>query len=63
MRKKITNFWDRRQGHILQIVLGAIFLLFIFIMIGVYIVAKRANPVILDEKGRPMQTQQQSNGY
>lgn len=63
MKAKIINFWTERQGHILQIVLGAIFILFILIMIGVYIVAKRANPVLLDEKGQPKYSRNGSSGY
>lgn len=58
MKTAITDFWNRRQGHILQIVLGGIMLLFIAIMIGVYLIAKQANPVILDEKGKPKYQQQ-----
>ena len=61
MKAKIVGFWTEKQGHILQIVLGAIFVLFIAIMIGVYVIAKRANPILLDEKGQPKTTQQ--SGY
>ncbi|MBK7704621.1 MAG: hypothetical protein IPN69_15010 [Acidobacteria bacterium] len=57
MKAKIVSFWSERQGHILQIVLAAIFILFIAIMIGVYVIAKRANPILLDEKGQPKYTQ------
>ncbi len=31
--------------------LGAIFILFIGIMVGVYVIARNTNPVILDEYG------------
>lgn len=33
--------------------LAAVILLFIGILVYVYVEAKKANPVILDEKGRP----------
>ncbi len=59
MKTAITDFWNKRQGHILQIVLGGIMLLFIAILIGVYLIAKQANPVILDEKGNPKYQQSQ----
>lgn len=36
--------------------LASIFVLFIGIMIYVYIEAKKANPIVLDEHGRPRQT-------
>ncbi len=52
--KAIISVWNENQGRILQFVLGGIFILFIIIMIGVYLIAKQANPIILDEKGRPM---------
>lgn len=42
--------------------LASIFVLFIGIMVYVYIEAKRANPVVLDEHGRPRQTRYRA-GY
>lgn len=50
----IKTFWAEKQGKILQFTLAGIMVLFIFIMIGVYIIARQANPIILDEKGRPL---------
>ncbi|QQS47808.1 MAG: hypothetical protein IPM66_03900 [Acidobacteriota bacterium] len=44
----------RSNGRFLQLVLGLIFLLFIGILVALYFVAKKTNPVILDESGRPM---------
>lgn len=38
--------------------LGFVFLLFIGILVYVYIEAKKANPIILDENGRPRNTAQ-----
>lgn len=63
MKKKIVNFWHEKQGTILQITLGAIMALFIGIMIAVYLIAKQADPVILDEKGRPLHSQSVPHGY
>ena len=57
MKQAIFNFWNQKQGTILQIVLGAIMVLFICIMIAVYLIAKQANPIILDEKGKPLHSQ------
>ncbi len=63
MRKAIVDFWSEKQGVILRIMLSAIMVLFIGILIAVYFVAKQANPVFLDEKGKPVQTQTESPGY
>jgi hypothetical protein len=57
--KTIAKFFSEHQGRLLQLTLAGIMLLFIGIMIGVYIIAKRANPIILDEKGQPKFQQQQ----
>lgn len=51
--KKMSSKLGEKQGTILQIVLGGIMLLFIAIMIGVYLIAREANPIMLDEQGRP----------
>lgn len=61
MLSKLIEFWSHRQGHFLQIVLVGIFVLFIAIMIGVYVIARQANPVLLDEKGQPKTTQKNGN--
>lgn len=57
MKKAILNFWSARQDKIVQIALAAIMLLFFSIMIGVYVIARRANPILLDEKGKPRPSQ------
>jgi hypothetical protein len=41
---------------------AVIMLLFIGIMVAVYVISKRANPVILDERGKPLTTQR-AGGY
>jgi hypothetical protein len=51
--KKLTRKLGEKQGTILQIVLGGIMVMFIAIMIGVYLIAREANPIMLDEQGRP----------
>lgn len=63
MKKAIADFFGKHQGRILQIMLGAIMVLFIGILIATYIVSKRANPVFLDEKGRPVETQSETRSY
>ncbi|MGE0885900.1 MAG: hypothetical protein AB7P14_20375 [Blastocatellales bacterium] len=57
MMKRITGYLSRNQGKILTALLGLIFVIFIGILVTAYIVAKRANPVILDESGKPMNSQ------
>jgi hypothetical protein len=54
MRKRFFNYLSQKQGTILIAVLGLVFALFIGIMVTAYLVAKRANPVILDESGKPI---------
>lgn len=61
--KAIANYFTAKQGAILQLILWGIMVLFIAIMIGVYIIAKRANPIFLDEKGRPMQSEGSTHNY
>lgn len=48
---------NKKHGRIWQMLFGAIMLLFICIMIAVYLIAKKANPIILDEKGNPKYSQ------
>ena len=61
MKQTTANFKQRKA--ILPYVLGGIFLLFIVIMIGVYLIAKQANPIMLDEKGKPIETPKSSQSY
>jgi len=39
----------------LTVVLGAVFVFFCGILIFVFVATKRANPVMLDEHGRPLE--------
>ena len=57
MLRRITNYLARKQGTILTLLLSFIFLLFIGILVTTYIVSKRANPILLDETGRPIPSQ------
>lgn len=61
--KTISEFFKAKQGTLLQIALGGIMVLFIAIMVMVYFIAKQANPIFLDEKGRPIQSQSSSHQY
>lgn len=47
----------KKKAGFFPILLGGIMVLFIAIMITVYLIAKQANPIFLDEKGNPVQTQ------
>lgn len=57
MRKRIVNYLSLKQGKILTFLLGLVFVLFIGILVTTYIIAKRANPILLDETGRPVNAQ------
>ena len=63
MRKKMADFYDRHPGAVWQLIMGGIMVLFICIMIAVYLIARQADPIILDEKGRPLHTQRDPHGY
>jgi len=53
----------RRRVAPLTVVLGVVFVFFCAVLVYVYAAAKRANPVMLDEQGRPLgQTSQPSSG-
>jgi hypothetical protein len=49
----------RKKPAALAYFLGAVFVLFIAILIFCYVVTKRANPVFLDEHGKPAATSSQ----
>ena len=57
MRKRIGNYLARQQGKILTFLLGLVFMIFIGILVMAYVVSKRANPVMLDETGKPLNSQ------
>jgi hypothetical protein len=37
-----------------KVFLGLVFALFLGMLVGVYVIAKRSNPVMLDERGEPV---------
>ncbi|MDX2043325.1 MAG: hypothetical protein SF097_19065 [Acidobacteriota bacterium] len=57
MTKRIGKYLARQQGKILVFLLGLVVVIFIGILVSAYIIAKRANPIILDETGKPMNAQ------
>jgi len=61
--KALKAFFGEHQGTLLRLTLAATMVLFIGILIVVYFLAKQANPVFLDEKGQPVQSQSGSRGY
>ncbi len=52
----IANNPARKKPAPLVYFLGFVFVLFIAILVFCYIVTKRANPVMLDEHGKPVST-------
>lgn len=57
MKNKISAYFAKHQGVILNYMLAGICVLFISILIVVYFVSKQANPVFLDETGKPIRSQ------
>ena len=52
--RRQPNSRARRQSSVLLIALALVAALFIGILVMVYVVSKRANPVLLDEIGKPV---------
>ncbi len=57
MKKRLSAFFAEQQGTILKFALTGIIALFLTILVVVYFVAKEANPIMLDESGKPIQSQ------
>jgi len=57
MTKHISNYLVRQQGKILTSLLGFVVVVFIGILVMAYVISKRANPIILDEHGKPVNAQ------
>lgn len=53
----------QKKKNFFPFILGGIMAFFIAILITVYFVAKQANPIFLDEKGNPVQSQSDSHHY
>jgi len=45
---------QRKKVAPLTVVLGIVFVVFCGILVFVYVATKRANPVMLDQQGRPL---------
>ena len=57
MTQRTAHFLARQQGSILKLLLSLIAVIFIGILFTVYLVARHANPVFLDEHGKPVNAQ------
>lgn len=57
MTNKPAQFLAHHQGTILKLLLSLIVVIFIGILFTAYLVARRANPIFLDEHGKPVNTQ------
>lgn len=57
MKQRTAHFLAQKQGSILQLLLSLIVVAFIGILLTVYLVARHANPVFLDEHGKPVNAQ------
>jgi hypothetical protein len=58
MMRLIANYLARKQGSILQGLLALIVALFIGILVSIYFIAREANPILLDEHGKPINAHQ-----
>jgi len=54
MIRKPVRFLAQHQGTILKLALSLIIVLFISILFTAYLVARQANPILLDEHGKPI---------
>jgi hypothetical protein len=57
MKNRFVNYLSEKQGKILALLLSLIFVLFIGILVTAYLVARHANPILLDETGKPVHSQ------
>jgi hypothetical protein len=57
MTNKPAQWFAYHQGTILKLLLSLIVFIFIGILITTYFVSRRANPIFLDEHGKPVNTQ------
>lgn len=57
----LSKFLAEKQGTILKVFLSFILALFIGILAVVYFISKQANPIILDEKGKPVNVESSVN--
>ncbi len=52
--KKLFTFVATRQDLVLKAYFVFVVILFLSILVAAYVIAKRANPILLDEKGKPI---------
>lgn len=52
--RRVISFFSRTQGIIVRCLLAFVVVLFISILVAAYLVAREANPVLLDEHGKPI---------
>ncbi|HMW02937.1 MAG TPA: hypothetical protein PKE58_22550 [Acidobacteriota bacterium] len=52
--KKLFTLVATRQDLVLKAYFVFVVILFLSILVAAYIIAKRANPILLDEKGKPI---------
>jgi flagellar basal body-associated protein FliL len=53
---------EKRPPAILTVVLGVVFVVFCAILVFVFVATKHANPVMLDQQGKPLEQQSQPAG-
>jgi hypothetical protein len=52
--KRAISFLSRTQGIIVRCILTFVIVLFIGILVAAYFIASEANPILLDEDGKPI---------
>jgi hypothetical protein len=52
--KRAISFLSRAQGIIVRCILTFVIVLFIGILVAAYFIASEANPILLDEDGKPI---------
>jgi hypothetical protein len=57
------NYLAQKQGTLLKVLLGFIIVAFLGILLSAYLIARQANPIILDENGKPLNAPTKNIGY
>lgn len=52
--KRAISFLSRTQGIIVRCILTFVIVLFLGILVAAYFIASEANPILLDEHGKPI---------
>lgn len=50
------QYLAEKQGTLLKLLLALIVTLFLGILLSAYLIARQANPILLDEHGKPVNT-------